>query len=463
MRINVSVSTVNIWYLPDFLEWWLHRAPTSRPAIAPLNLNVVHNDRWFNIQNLPDPLKTSTPGPPRAGPAASRRRRCLPRGVELGSAASSTSWTPSRQTLAPGRELGSGHRIDARGAMPGTRSVLRDLSRASSPSPRSTAWGWTIGPRRRHREAARGWSRSSAGAAGARPRPDPAERGPARGSRAEPAPGHGASTGTGSRGEDDRRLRRSPVHDHGGGELDRTLQVGQPDRAVTVPGQAGDRTQPPAPSMDARTVPTSDDASRDHVAGGRTGHVAAPAVDAGDELLAGVAALREAHRRVDQPLAGLGRNRCLRELSSHGRHAVGDAGSASKPSASSSTCASGRQLDGPARSRVVTAARRRPGQPHGRPPASSMPRPSGHRLSRGQPPGRGAWCRSLRPPQPCRPPPSAEASVDVERDPRSCSAAATAGARHRPCFGRLQQLERDQPASPTASPRRCPGLSWPCR
>ena len=53
--------------------------------------------------------------------------------------------------------------------------------------------------------------------------------------------------------------------------------------------------------------------------------VAAAGVDAGDELLAGEAALGEADRRVDQPLARLDRDRGLGQLVPERRHTGFDA------------------------------------------------------------------------------------------------------------------------------------------
>ena len=55
------------------------------------------------------------------------------------------------------------------------------------------------------------------------------------------------------------------------------------------------------------------------------GHVAAAAVDAGHQLLAGEAPLVKLTGRVDHPLAGLGRDGVLDRLRAHGRHTVVDA------------------------------------------------------------------------------------------------------------------------------------------
>lgn len=52
--LNCSVSTLNVWYLPEFVAWL-----TADPRLAPigLHLNLVHNARHHNIQSLPDQLK----------------------------------------------------------------------------------------------------------------------------------------------------------------------------------------------------------------------------------------------------------------------------------------------------------------------------------------------------------------------------------------------------------------------
>jgi radical SAM protein with 4Fe4S-binding SPASM domain len=52
--LNCSISTFNVWYLPEFVAWL-----TGDPRLAPirLNLNLVHNDRHFNIRALPPAVK----------------------------------------------------------------------------------------------------------------------------------------------------------------------------------------------------------------------------------------------------------------------------------------------------------------------------------------------------------------------------------------------------------------------
>ena len=53
----------------------------------------------------------------------------------------------------------------------------------------------------------------------------------------------------------------------------------------------------------------------------RSGHVAAPTVDASNEFLTGVAAFGEAHREINQLLTSLSRDGLVGELSAHARHA----------------------------------------------------------------------------------------------------------------------------------------------
>lgn len=54
--LNSSISTLNIWYLPEFLDWI-----TGDPRLAPIgvHLNLVHNARHYNIQALPPAVKRS--------------------------------------------------------------------------------------------------------------------------------------------------------------------------------------------------------------------------------------------------------------------------------------------------------------------------------------------------------------------------------------------------------------------
>jgi len=54
--LNSSVSTLNIWYLPEFLDWI-----TGDPRLAPIgvHLNLVHNARHYNVQALPPAVKRS--------------------------------------------------------------------------------------------------------------------------------------------------------------------------------------------------------------------------------------------------------------------------------------------------------------------------------------------------------------------------------------------------------------------
>lgn len=54
--LNSSISTLNIWYLPEFLDWI-----TGDDRLAPIgvHLNLVHNARHYNIQALPPAVKRS--------------------------------------------------------------------------------------------------------------------------------------------------------------------------------------------------------------------------------------------------------------------------------------------------------------------------------------------------------------------------------------------------------------------
>jgi len=54
--LNSSVSTLNVWYLPEFLDWI-----TGDPRFAPigLHLNLVHNARHYNVQALPPAVKVA--------------------------------------------------------------------------------------------------------------------------------------------------------------------------------------------------------------------------------------------------------------------------------------------------------------------------------------------------------------------------------------------------------------------
>jgi radical SAM protein with 4Fe4S-binding SPASM domain len=56
MYVNCSISTLNVWYLPEFVAWL-----SGDPRLAPirLNLNLVHNDRHFNIRCLPPAVKVA--------------------------------------------------------------------------------------------------------------------------------------------------------------------------------------------------------------------------------------------------------------------------------------------------------------------------------------------------------------------------------------------------------------------
>ena len=51
---NATISTLNVWYLPEYLAWIHERFPNGE--IQP-NLNLVHNPRHYCIQVLPAPLK----------------------------------------------------------------------------------------------------------------------------------------------------------------------------------------------------------------------------------------------------------------------------------------------------------------------------------------------------------------------------------------------------------------------
>jgi radical SAM protein with 4Fe4S-binding SPASM domain len=52
--LNSSVSTINVWYLPEFLDWI-----TGDPRLATIgvHLNLVHNARHYNVQALPPAVK----------------------------------------------------------------------------------------------------------------------------------------------------------------------------------------------------------------------------------------------------------------------------------------------------------------------------------------------------------------------------------------------------------------------
>ena len=54
--LNTSVSTLNVWYLPEFLDW-----VTGDERFAPIgvHLNLVHNARHFNIRALPPAAKAA--------------------------------------------------------------------------------------------------------------------------------------------------------------------------------------------------------------------------------------------------------------------------------------------------------------------------------------------------------------------------------------------------------------------
>jgi len=54
--LNASVSTLNVWYLPEFVAWL-----EDDPRLAPigLHLNLVHNARHFNLQALPPAVKAA--------------------------------------------------------------------------------------------------------------------------------------------------------------------------------------------------------------------------------------------------------------------------------------------------------------------------------------------------------------------------------------------------------------------
>jgi len=56
VSINCSISTFNVWYLPEIVDWW-----ASDPALAPvwLHLNLVHNPAHYCVSNLPEPLRTT--------------------------------------------------------------------------------------------------------------------------------------------------------------------------------------------------------------------------------------------------------------------------------------------------------------------------------------------------------------------------------------------------------------------
>lgn len=56
VSINCSVSPLNVWYLPDIIEWLL-----QAEGLDPLrfHLNLVHNPRHFNVSTIPEPLKSA--------------------------------------------------------------------------------------------------------------------------------------------------------------------------------------------------------------------------------------------------------------------------------------------------------------------------------------------------------------------------------------------------------------------
>lgn len=51
---NCSISTLNVWYLPEIVGWYVGDA---RLAPIGLHLNLVHNDRHYNVRCLPEALK----------------------------------------------------------------------------------------------------------------------------------------------------------------------------------------------------------------------------------------------------------------------------------------------------------------------------------------------------------------------------------------------------------------------
>ena len=54
--LNASISTLNVWYLPEFLDWI-----TGDPRLAAIgvHLNLVHNARHYNVQALPPAVKAA--------------------------------------------------------------------------------------------------------------------------------------------------------------------------------------------------------------------------------------------------------------------------------------------------------------------------------------------------------------------------------------------------------------------
>lgn len=56
---NCSVSTLNVWYLPEFLDWLVGTYPNGEILS---HFNLVHNPRHACIQVLPEPLKDAVAG-----------------------------------------------------------------------------------------------------------------------------------------------------------------------------------------------------------------------------------------------------------------------------------------------------------------------------------------------------------------------------------------------------------------
>ena len=169
----------------------------------------------------------------------------------------------------------------------------------------------------------------------------------------------------------------------------RPTDVGEGDRRVAVARRHGRgdlrprpcRRRPPRPRR--RRTPSADEPAQ------VAGDVAAPAVDAGHQLLAGEAALGEAHRALDD--AGLGRDRALGQLGAHRRARRPRCAGARRTSAGSTATT---PVGQPVGAEQVDARRPRPGRVERRAPRRPVDRrrcpataTHGRSRARGRP-----WC-----------------------------------------------------------------------
>jgi MoaA/NifB/PqqE/SkfB family radical SAM enzyme len=53
---NCTVSTLNVWYVPEYLDWLAAAHPDGRVGF---NLNLVHDPAHYSVRNLPPALKRS--------------------------------------------------------------------------------------------------------------------------------------------------------------------------------------------------------------------------------------------------------------------------------------------------------------------------------------------------------------------------------------------------------------------